>query len=80
MTNNSKYVVKNTKTNKYYKRGTLEWSNSPNNANVFLDYEDACEVCTYYPNVEVVEYWQTLQDYSDKAWDNWLIKFGVNKC
>ena len=71
MTNNSKYVVKNTKTNKYYKRGTLEWGNSPNDATTFLDYEDACEVCAYYSYTEVVEYWQALQDYSDKTWSSY---------
>jgi hypothetical protein len=69
MTNNSKYVVKNTKTNKYYKRGTLEWGNSPNDATTFLNYEDACEVCTYYPDTEVVEYWQALQKYLPEAWE-----------
>ena len=72
MNNNSKYVVKNTKTNKYYKRGTLEWGNSPNDAYLFHPYEytDACKVCTYYADTEVVEYWQALQYYLDKAWDN----------
>jgi hypothetical protein len=68
MTNNSKYVVKNTKTNKYYKRGTLEWGNSPNDATTFLNYE---EVCTYYPDTEVVEYWQALQKYLPEAWEQW---------
>ena len=73
MNNNSKYVVKNTKTNKYYKRGTLEWGNSPNDAYLFHHYEytDACEVCTYYADTEVVEYWQALQDYSDKTWSSY---------
>ena len=71
MNNNSKYVVKNTKISKYYKRGTLEWGNSPNDATTFLDYEDACEVCAYYPYTEVVEYWQALQDYSDKTWSSY---------
>jgi hypothetical protein len=74
MNNNSKYVVKNTKISKYYKRGTLEWGNSPNDATTFLDYEDACEVCAYYPYTEVVEYWQALQDYSDKVWSNYELK------
>ena len=40
MNNNSKYVVKNTKISKYYKRGTLDWGNSPNDATTFLDYEE----------------------------------------
>jgi hypothetical protein len=71
MNNNSKYVVKNTKISKYYKRGTLEWGNSPNDATTFLDYEDACEVCAYYPYTEVVEYWQALQNYSDKTWSSY---------
>lgn len=69
MANNSKYVIKNTKTNKYYKRGTLEWGNSPNNATTFPNYEDACKVCTYYPYTEVVEYWQALQECSDNVWN-----------
>ena len=71
MNNNSKYVVKNTKISKYYKRGTLDWGNSPNDATTFLDYEDACEVCAYYPYTEVVEYWQALQNYSDKTWSSY---------
>jgi hypothetical protein len=81
MNNNSKYVVKNTKTNKYYKRGTLEWGNSPNDATTFLDYEDACEVCAYYPYTEVVEYWQALQDYQVIAYKkfNILHKYEINR-
>jgi hypothetical protein len=74
MTNNSKYVVKNTKTNKYYKRGTLEWGNSPNDAYLFPNYEytDALRIANMYLDLEVVEYWQALQDYSDKMWSTWL--------
>lgn len=74
MTNNSKYVIKNTKTNKYYKRETLEWGNSPNDASKFPNYEysDALRIANMYPDLEVVEYWQALQDYSDKVWSTWL--------
>jgi hypothetical protein len=73
MTNNSKYVIKNTKTNEYYKKGTLEWGNSPNDATTFPDYEYkyACEICTYYPYTEVIEYRQALQDYLPEAWKQW---------
>jgi hypothetical protein len=76
MTNNSKYVVKNTKTNKYYKRGTLEWGNSPNDAYLFHHYEysDALRIANMYLDLEVVEYWQALQDYSDKVWSNYELK------
>lgn len=74
MTNNSKYVIKNTKTNKYYKRETLEWGNSPNDASKFPNYEysDALKIANMYPDLKVVEYWQALQDYSDKVWSTWL--------
>ena len=70
MPNNSKYVIKNTKTNKYYKRGTLEEGNSPNDASKFPNYEysDALKIANMYSDLEVVEYWQALQDYSDKVW------------
>jgi hypothetical protein len=73
MNNNSKYVVKNTKISKYYKRGTLEWGNSPNDAYLFHHYEytDALRIANMYPDLEVVEYWQALQNYSDKTWSSY---------